>query len=538
MYDGRTGRRPAEAVNVTEPGLGRIGPGGRSFSPAAIVVWSIAFGVAYAQAPLFTSNQNQYFLHGLARAGYGFLHQDWLANTVDPAPLFSLLVEATYRFLPLAAFYLWPFLLFGIYLYSLEGLASGLFDLREDPTKHRLFLALFVAVHAALVRFILPKALGDAWAYTLEGGLAGQRLLGSVLEPSMFGVLLLLSIYSFQRERHALSVASAVATATVHPTYLLSAGLLTMAYTLAALRQGDRPLAVKIPALALILVMPVFVYAVLYFAAAEPAGQAQAQDILVRIRIPHHTLIQEWWDSSAIVQILIAGAGIALTRKTKLFSVMMVCAGSVIGLSVVQVLTGSQALALIFPWRPTTILVPLGTTFVIGYVVQIAWRGRGAALMALRRRRELLARASYSLVLVLMLAGVVKFRIDLTQAASAPARPMMAFVGRSSAGGDVYMIPPHLQDFRLVTGSPILVDFKSIPYRANEVIQWYDRLLLARAFYREQAVDVSCRALRDATARYGVTHVVLESVQFGAACGPWVERYRDDDFAVYELALE
>ena len=52
---------------------------------------SAVFAAAYCQAPLFYSNQNQYFLHGLARAGEGTLSDDWLANTRDPTPAFSKL---------------------------------------------------------------------------------------------------------------------------------------------------------------------------------------------------------------------------------------------------------------------------------------------------------------------------------------------------------------------------------------------------------------------------------------------------------------
>lgn len=36
-----------------------------------VLLWGIVFALAYAQSPLYTSNQNQYFLHGLAQAGYG-----------------------------------------------------------------------------------------------------------------------------------------------------------------------------------------------------------------------------------------------------------------------------------------------------------------------------------------------------------------------------------------------------------------------------------------------------------------------------------
>jgi len=65
-----------------------------------VVFWSILFTLAYAQSPLFSSNQNQYFLHGLANAGFGQLSEDWLANTLDPTPVFSKLIEISWRALP------------------------------------------------------------------------------------------------------------------------------------------------------------------------------------------------------------------------------------------------------------------------------------------------------------------------------------------------------------------------------------------------------------------------------------------------------
>src|SRR5437867_1808576 len=70
---------------------------------AAFLFWACVFAAVYCQAPLYYSNQNQYFLHGLADAGVGFLGDDWLANTKDPTPVFSLLVAATMRSLTPAA---------------------------------------------------------------------------------------------------------------------------------------------------------------------------------------------------------------------------------------------------------------------------------------------------------------------------------------------------------------------------------------------------------------------------------------------------
>src|SRR3954453_23712953 len=80
------------------------------------------FSAASGQAPLYYSNQNQYFLHGLAAAGEGNLADDWLAGTLDTTPVFSLLVEGTARFLHPWAFYAYHALLLGVYAAALLSL--------------------------------------------------------------------------------------------------------------------------------------------------------------------------------------------------------------------------------------------------------------------------------------------------------------------------------------------------------------------------------------------------------------------------------
>src|SRR5437588_2119933 len=83
--------------------------------------WSLIFGISYTQAALYYSNQNQYFLHGLAAAGRGDLDQDWLATTKDPTPLFSVGVALTASYLHEWFFYLYYVLILGLYFHSLVG---------------------------------------------------------------------------------------------------------------------------------------------------------------------------------------------------------------------------------------------------------------------------------------------------------------------------------------------------------------------------------------------------------------------------------
>jgi hypothetical protein len=165
------------------------------------LVWAILFSLVYAQSPLFTSNQNQYYLHGFARAGYGLLNEDWLANTADSTPIFSWLVFLTVElFRTNLVFYLYYALLMGVYLFSLIGITIDTFALQKK--NEVLFLiTLILIVHSAAWRFLFSRLVGPEANYLFEGGVAGQRVLGAVLQPSSFGVLLILSIYFFVKDR-------------------------------------------------------------------------------------------------------------------------------------------------------------------------------------------------------------------------------------------------------------------------------------------------------------------------------------------------
>ena len=62
---------------------------------AQFLFWGLLFGIAYTQDPIYNSpeNQNTKYFHALARAGHGFLSEDWLATTLDPLPAFTALVQ-------------------------------------------------------------------------------------------------------------------------------------------------------------------------------------------------------------------------------------------------------------------------------------------------------------------------------------------------------------------------------------------------------------------------------------------------------------
>ena len=73
----------------------------------AILLTAAAFAATYGQPPLYYSNQNQYFVHGLACADYGLMREDWLANTLDPTPFLHWLVLGSYRIMPVWIFHVY-----------------------------------------------------------------------------------------------------------------------------------------------------------------------------------------------------------------------------------------------------------------------------------------------------------------------------------------------------------------------------------------------------------------------------------------------
>src|SRR5207245_8743302 len=118
--------------------------------PGLLFLLAAAFAVAHTQAPLYYSNQNQYFLHGLAEGGWGYLDRDWLANTADPTPVFSTMVAWTYRHVgewPFQAVY---FVMLMLYFVSLTRIVEALPSPGSDRgvTATILALALLIFIHS------------------------------------------------------------------------------------------------------------------------------------------------------------------------------------------------------------------------------------------------------------------------------------------------------------------------------------------------------------------------------------------------------
>ncbi len=519
-----------------------------------LVLGTALFALAYTQAPLYYSNQNQYFLHGLADAEEGYLARDWLARTADPTPIFSAGVEFTIRFLQPWTFHVFYAVLMGVYFVSLNGLDASLAGPGGGWGRRLLFAGLLVAVHSAALRWGSQRLFGADYPWYFQSGLAGQYVLGAMFQPSTVGVLLILAILLFVHDRPFTAVLIACAAATVHTTYLLGAGLLTFAFMVALWREGQGRRAGLLGAWAFLLVLPIAVYAWIRFRPESPESFDAAQHILAHFRIPHHCLPELWCDGIALLQIGWMILGILLVRG-RLFPVLVTTFIGAAALTLLQIATGDDTLSLLFPWRISAVFMPIATAILLG---------RLATPLAHALGNTVAGGVGLILAAALAVAGGAIVFFQQGYQSNTQELELLAFVSAHKQPDDLYLLPvgiPNLkattrgslssdfkklaarktdqrivpidlQRFRLHTGAPIFVDFKAIPYKDVDVLEWKRRLVLNAEIYRWIRAGKSADVL-DELRQNRITHVVVPT---DVTLDDWPVAYADPSFRVYRVA--
>ncbi|HEY1380721.1 MAG TPA: DUF6798 domain-containing protein [Gemmataceae bacterium] len=505
--------------------------------------WAAAFAIAYCPAPLYYSNQNQYFLHGLAAAGRGDLAHDWLVTTRDPAPLFSAAVAwtaTTFGDRADLAFQAAYYVLLGVYFLSLVALIDATLGLPPTRSMRFLLLTLLVAAHAVVVRLAAKQYTGIDIPRFLHYGVAAQYVTGPMLQPSAFGVFLLTSMAAFARGRLVSAVVFAAGTCVLHATYLLPAALLTLTYMLVLARNRRPWAALLLGAGTLLAVAPVVYFGLTQFGPTTPELYAEAQRVLAEVRIPHHAVLREWWDRIAKLQVVWVGLAIALSMGTRLFPLLAIPTLGAVALTVAQVMTGNLALALVFPWRVSAVLVPVATAVILTRLVRglTPWPDQGRWLV------RLVPVAAAALLAVMVYGGIVEaprgtlYDLPATDAAELP---LYAFVRDHREPGDVYLTPAatrpkgtavswDLQRFRLLTGATEYVDVKAIPYKDVELLEWFRRVQQAERWYAANDWD----AVHDDLVAAGVTHVVVPTSEAAPSATLW-RVYAGPTYCVYRV---
>ena len=505
-------------------------PNTLGFSIAGIIL----FCMAYSQAPLYYSNQNQYFLHGFTKTKLGYLEKDWLGNTTDPTPLFSGLVCLSITWLNENIFYIYYAILQGIFL----SCAWMIFHRKAkaisfDIGHYALFSAIFILINSAALRWLSYRLFGHDYPWFLQAGVAGQYILGAMFQPSNFGVFLLLGLSLFLIEKHISATVFTCLAGILHTTYLLSGAFIILGFQLYLVLDGKLKKAVLIGLLALLLVAPSVIYAAINFQPSTSEGFKEAQEFLVKFRLPHHCLPGLWLDWIAYLQIVWIMFSIFLLREQKELTVILVpfLLGAL--LTVLQVATQSNTLALLFPWRISAVLVPLATMVILAesmvllnpfisnlkallpsIIVMVTLALLGIAIPALKvgfvineTENAILAHIKTNKTvddLYLIPVNVPNLAATTRGSLSSDFKP----IGKKTT--DSRIVPIEMQRFRLYAQAPLFIDFKSIPYKDEDVLEWHRRLLLAQNWQKRLLESKSPELLKELRAQK-ISHIVTTS---------------------------
>lgn len=517
----------------------------RSAHPLEAILLAVAFAIAYTQAPLFYSNQNQYLLHGLAAGGHGHLSHDWLANTKDPTPVFSALVAAGYRYLGLWSIQAAYFLVLVGYFLSVRWLVASLPGVPDTRTFRLAFAALVTAAHAAILRVASVELTGVDYPWYLQCGVANQYILGPGLQPSVFGTLLLAALAAFADGRTLLAGALAGLTCAFHFTYVLPTAILTAGFVVVTVRPGGEGGSSAFKMLLAICAgaVPAAAYALFTFGSPNPHTFAESQRILAEIRLPHHAEIERWFALPDALQLTWIGLGLVHLRRSPLVVVLLIAAVAGVALTLLQYATGGHTFALLFPWRISAVLVPVATAVILARVAAHLPDSRPVSLIAGICIVGLAAGGAWIMATGIGY-GTDEAEEELLEYVRAHAGPNDVYLlpvnipavgtGRGTASTTftppprpkpgTNLIPVDLQRFRLMTGAAIYVDFKSVPYRDTDVIEWLHRMRRCEAWYLGDWTTLGrAQELRDAR----ITHVIAPASRPIEA--DWLRRLHSDD---------
>jgi hypothetical protein len=483
--------------------------------------------ISEQQIPL-TGNQHVYLIKPIFNNGAGTLALDWQVNTIDMMPVFTLLTSAAVALFGDISFTGLSYIATFIFYLSLFLIAARTIDYPEKRTILILFFCFLIIVSSS--------ALFNGHKIFLQG-FANQYLVKGYFQPSSAGTLLLLSVALFLCERKLLSIISLGLAATIHPTYLLPAGMLTMSFMVSDYIQNrSGGSAIKLGVFATLLVAPIAIVTAMNFNGNDAALIAQGQNLMANFREPHHAHIENWRLSHSLLQLTVLASGIWLSRHTRLFPILVIPSAIAILIMALKAVTGSDFLALLFPHRISTCLIPIASS-----IIFISLATKLSHLKA--------STSSYLLVGIVVITLITvwgsitqKSTTDLDKYfekhAIQDGYNLIEKVKNTRLLNTVYIVPTDMYWFRLETLTPVVVDWKSHPYTPIEMVEWYERYTDINAIYQPMLNNNAlCTSISDVAKKYAATNIIYPNKIPLTGCG-YTRVFTGGAFSIYHINID
>ena len=328
----------------------------------------------YPMQPLFSGNQNIYFLWAMENLIPNAFSADPLLGAPDPYPLFSWIISI----LPVQFLEVWTtgiyVILCSIYSYSLFGIGDIFGKIYENPKRLLSFSSLFLALHASAIwgTFVsLHNEFDLRWIW--DSGIAEQGVLRGYLQPSVFGVFLILSVYQASKKKYTAAILWIAPAAIIHANYLFLGAILTIIY-LGLSRLDKRSILVSV--ILLLLVLPYASYTINHFSLlSDDVKSAINNAVMSGYGSNIHINPKNWLNPKLYLQIAILFSALLLIWNTKLKPLFLAVLLSGTGLTILTYITQSTTLISLNPWRLTVILIPISSVILLAKLIHsIRWK--------------------------------------------------------------------------------------------------------------------------------------------------------------------
>ncbi len=405
----------------------------------SLIVGTLLF-ITVGPEALWSGNQHTYTIHALAFAGHGNLDQDPFTEFTDPFPAYSLIVLTAVSLNAGWLLHVINLMLFWLYAWGL------------------LRMAMFVSESKRLVFWTAGMIIAHylLWhpAFDYIGlGFARQMMMTASLTPASFGAFTLAGIVNalWRKSAKKTSIFLSIG-AIMHPGYAVATLILwgfwiLLKYPHRSWKEPAKTIAAPVVAL-------LNIFWISGLSQGTLTEKLQAASILVW-RFPHHAdpkvfmtdhpvVVLFFLTISMLIYYRFAGHNLLFSRfllKVSLFAISMI----------VLTLIFPQ-LGAFTPWRVMTVILPILLSLTLSKLHYIT--------------PEVIRIGAIGLACVFLLLG-----------ASRAFDPTTSLYQTSPyEEGDLYAVPSNLYDFRINTGYPTYVLWKTHPWAAPEIIEWKRRL--------------------------------------------------------------
>ncbi len=418
-------------------------------------------------------------------SNYGQLNNDWMANTADHTPLFSIINSLIFNLFSINGFIIFHLILASLCVFSIYKICN-LYILKNKNFKNTILWFIICS-------FIYHEK-------TFFFGVAGQGILNSSYQPSTFGILILFSLYLFQINKTYFSILSLCLAAIIHPTYLIHSGFLLIGYSFYLICYKNYREFIKINLFYIVLITPIVLYIYYNILVFDNNINYQGQSILYDFRIPHHANINSWISYKDFQSLLLIIASLYLIRNFKTLYVPIITVFILsIGLTVLQFFFENKFLGLLFPWRSSVFLVPLSSLIIMSFILNYF-------------NKFNIDKYFYIPVILLIFLIYQKklYYFTYNTEISRNEIQVINFLKSNSKSFEKMLIPITFPEVRLNTGIPIFVDWKIHPYKNDELINWKIRIDLVRKFYNADQNQAQL-ILRKIDKIDNISHILLDN---------------------------